>query len=429
MEKILLSWDRGRFTTKDNNISKKIIDHFPALSYRNFRLYWGGQLISLVGTWMQNIGQAWLVLQLTDSAFKLGAVTALQFLPLTLFSLFAGTFVDRFPKRRILLCTQTSFMILALILATLTYLNKIAYWHILILALCLGIVNTLDLPARQSIFVELVGKDSLMNAIALNSTVFQLGKVMGPAVAGILIGLLGMGPCFYLNALSFCPVILSLWLIDTPCQGKKIKDQNIFLNILDGLSHVRNHSSILLPLVLLAFFGIFVINNYNVLVPVYAKENLEQNALGYGFLMTSLGLGSLLGAISLAAKSKRGPRMRVLFGGGFGVSISMFLLGFEKVYILACVTLFVLGICHIIFIVSVNSTIQLYSEDQMRGRVMSIYALVYDGATPIGSLFSGQISEVGGVNLSLAACGGAGFLVVVIAALIFFKCHTGEAGE
>jgi MFS family permease len=405
---------------KSHLIAIKIAENFPALSYRNFRLFWVGQLISLVGTWMQNIGQAWLVLQLTDSAFKLGAVTALQYLPLTVFSLFAGPFIDRFPKRRILLGTQAGFMILALILATLTYLNRIRYWHTLILALCFGLVNTIDMPARQSFFIDLVGKNSLMNAIALNSGVMNLGRVLGPAVAGILIGLLGMATCFYLNALSFCPVLIGLWLIDASSPGKESKKQNILWDIRDGLAYVRNHSLIFLPLVLMAFIGTFVIN-YNVLVPVYAKENLGQTAMGYGFLMTSLGIGSFLGAIGLAAKSSNGPRMKVLLGGGLGVSALLFLLSFEKVYLLACLTLFVLGVCHIIFVVSVNSTIQIHAENQMRGRVMSLYTMVNGGTTPIGSLFAGQVAEVAGVNLSIALCGVIGFTAAVIVAGIFYR--------
>lgn len=222
----------------EHTLITNILDRFPALTFKNFRLFWLGQLISLIGTWMQNIGQAWLVLQLTDSAFKLGVVNALQFLPLTMFSLFAGPLVDRFPKRRILLFTQSSLLILALILATLTYLEIIRYWHILILATLLGFVNTLDMPARQSFVVELVGKKSLMNAIALNSVVFNFGRIVGPAVAGLLIGLLGMATCFYINALSFCAVIIGLAMIKVPDYVASVEQKHILREIKEGLHYI-----------------------------------------------------------------------------------------------------------------------------------------------------------------------------------------------
>jgi MFS family permease len=404
---------------QESILTRKLVNYFPALCYRNFRLFWVGQLISLIGTWMQNIGQAWLVLQLTDSAFKLGVVNALQFLPLTVFSLFVGPFVDRFPKRKILLGTQISLMVLAFILAALTALNKIQYWHILILALGLGMANTVDIPARQAFFIELVGKDSLMNAIALNSTVFNLGRVLGPAVGGILIGLLGMAPCFFLNAFSFCAVLLGLWLIDAPPMVTK-NETKILADIVEGLSYVRRKAIILLPLVLLAFIGTFVIN-FNVLVPVLAKENLGQNALGFGFLMSCIGLGSLTGALSLAGRSNDGPRLKTLLGGACGASFLVALLGLEGDYILACLTLFVIGFCTITFVISVNSTIQINSEDRMRGRVMSIYALVNGGVTPFGSLFAGQVSEVAGTQPCLIVSGVIGLVAVTVVTLLFRK--------
>lgn len=402
----------------------KVKDRFPALSFKNFRLFWAGQLISLIGTWMQNIGQAWLVLQLTDSAFKLGVVNALQFLPLTLFSLFAGPLVDRFPKRRILLCTQSSLMILALILATLTYLEAIRYWHILILAICLGLVNTLDMPARQSFVIELVGKKSLMNAIALNSVAFNLGRIVGPAVAGLMIGLLGMATCFYLNALSFCAVIIGLWLINVQNDVPGREEKDIVREIREGLHYIRGKRMILFPLLLLAVISTFTMN-FNVLIPAYAKESLGQDALGFGLLMTSMGIGSFLGALNLAANSKNGPSLKVLLGAALALSVLMAFLGFQRQYYFSCLIMLLIGFASMTFIASVNSTVQLNSENEMRGRVMSVYSWVFGGMTPLGSVFAGKISEAVGAHLSITICGLIGFLAVVAVLRQFYR--KGEA--
>lgn len=400
-----------------HSIKVIVKDRFPALGFRNFRLFWFGQLISLIGTWMQNIGQAWLVLELTDSAFKLGVVNALQFLPLTFFSLFIGPIIDRFPKRKLVIFTQVSLMILALILATLVYLEAIRYWHILILATCLGLVNTLDMPARQSFIIELVGKNCLMNAIALNSAVFNLGRIVGPAVAGVLIGLLGISTCFYLNAVSFVPVIIGLLLINVPNYVPEHEDKNLVAEMLEGLSYIKSKKIILFPILLLAFISTFTMN-FNVLIPVFARD-LGQEALGFGLLMTSMGIGSFLGAMFVAANSKNGPRQKVLFGAALGLSFLMSVLGFQRDFWISCLTMFLIGLCTIFFTASANSTVQLNSENRMRGRVMSVYTWVFGGMTPLGSVLIGQLSEVAGAHLSITICGLIGLLAVILIAVQF----------
>jgi MFS family permease len=401
----------------------KLSGMFPAFSHRNYRLFWFGQCISLIGTWMQTIGQSWLVLKLTDSPFKLGLVSAVQFLPMMIFSLFAGTFVDRFPKRTVLLITQASLAILAVVLATLTYFNVVQYWHVLVLAALLGLVNTLDMPTRQSFFVELVGREDLMNAIALNSTIFNLARILGPAVAGFLIGAVGIGICFYLNALSFLAVIIGLWLMDikpnvTHAPGQSIK--GILKDIFEGLSYIKTRDIILQPLLLLAVTSMFVMN-FNVLVPFYATHNLGQDAAGYGFLMTSMGMGSFLGALILAAKSKAGPCMKFLLYGAAGMSFLLAAMGLEHNYILACFTLLMLGFCAIAFTTLVNSTIQLNTDDHMRGRVMSVYSLVFGGVIPIGSIYAGKLTEVVGAPSSMFISGIIGMLAVGFVAVMLFK--------
>jgi MFS family permease len=391
-----------------NSIKRIFTTNFSALQHKNYRLFWFGQCISLIGTWIQNIGQSWLVLQLTNSALKLSLVSMVQFLPMMLFSLFAGTLVDRFPKRKVLLFTQSSLAILATILASITYFNVVKYWHVLVLALFLGIINTLDMPTRQSFFVELVGKEDLMNAIALNSSIFNLARILGPSVAGLLIGLVGIGTCFYINALSFIAVITGIWLIDTPSQAapknEVISFKHIFSDIGEGLRYINRNRIIKEPLLLLAVISAFVMN-FNVLIPVFAQQNLGQNATGYGLLMTCMGIGSFIGALMVAAKSKAGPKLKYLVGGSLGMSVFLVILGLEKSFELSCLTLFVIGFCSIMFTALVNSTIQLNSDDNMRGRVMSVYSLVFGGVIPIGSIFSGNISEYVGAPICMIISG------------------------
>ena len=362
---------------------------------------------------MQNIGQAWLVLQLTNSSFKLGLVTAMQFLPMMLFALFAGTLVDRFPKRTVLIFTQASLAILATVLASLTYFKIVQYWHVLVLAALLGIVTTLDMPTRQTFFVELVGKEDLMNAIGLNSSVFNLARILGPAVAGFLIALVGIGVCFYLNALSFLAVIVGLKMMDIKepivklSVNKSLK--NILVDIREGLTYIKSITLIFYPLLLLAIISIFVFN-FNVLIPIFAKQNLGQNAAGYGFMMTCVGIGSFIGALIITAKSKAGPKLKYLLSGALGMSLFLAIIGFEKNYILACVTLLALGFCSIIFTTLVNSTIQLTADDNMRGRVMSVFSLVFGGVTPIGSLYAGKLTEIVGAPGCMIISGTIGIL-------------------
>ncbi len=247
---------------------------FPALKHRNFRLFWFGQMISLIGTWMQNIGQDWLVLKLTNSAFLLGVVSALQFLPMLFLSLFAGVVIDRLPKRKILIFTQTSLMVTALALATLTALNAINYWEILVLATIVGFINTIDNPARQSFIIDLVGKEDLMNAISLNSSIFNAARIIGPGIAGVLIGLLGYALCFYLNALSFIAVITGLILIDVKMNKSRamLKKEDVIADIKEGLLYIKNTPIIFATILMMAVLSTFAIN-FNVLVPVFAKTS------------------------------------------------------------------------------------------------------------------------------------------------------------
>jgi len=391
-----------------STLSNSINQRFPALKHRNFNLFFIGQCVSLIGTWMQNIGQSWLVLELTQSALKLSVVTMVQFLPMLFLSLFAGSLIDRFPKRKLLIGVQAFMMLLAFILATLTYFKLVEYWHVLVLAFLLGLANTVDLPARQSYFIELVGKEDLMNAIALNSSIFQLARVIGPAIAGILIGLVGMAICFYINALSYVAVLIALSLISA--QGlshqsaRKFSFKSITGDIVEGLKYIHSRKIIELPLILLMVISTFALN-YSIILPLFATQILFQDSTGYGFMMSSMGIGSFIGALSVATHSKRGPSLRILVLCGLGTALTLSILGFERNFFLSMMTLFVIGFFSNIFIAMVNSTLQLNSQDTMRGRVMSVYALVFGGVAPFGAFLTGVLIEQLGLSLNMILSG------------------------
>ena len=272
--------------------------NFHSLAHRNYRLFFVGQLVSLIGTWMQAMAQAWLVYEITGSPFKLGIVAALQFLPVLVFGLFMGVFVDKFRKKRIIIITQIISMLQAFALFGLAYFNMIEYWHILILAGFLGCINALDMPARQAYVIELVGRKDVVNAIGLNSAVFNTARIVGPAIAGILMTGIGTAWCFFLNGVSFIGVIIALSMIhgrveestaEIAHQKKKI---NVFKDIKDGLSYIYK-TPILFNTALIILFVNILGFNYNVLLPVFAKAILGLREKGFGFLLSSLGVGSL----------------------------------------------------------------------------------------------------------------------------------------
>lgn len=397
--------------------------YFPALEQRNFRLFWLGQCVSVVGTWMQNVGQAWLVLELTGSAAKLSVVSAVQFVPMMFLALFAGPFIDRFPKRRTLILTQSALALLALALAVITATHIVQYWMILVLAFLLGMVQLVDNPTRQAYVIELAGRDALMNAVSLNSAAFNLARILGPAVAGLLIELIGIAPCFFLNALSFVAVIAALFAVDTPpvVSERPVESvRDVLSSVREGLTYIGRRREIALPLALMAVVSLFVIN-YSVFVPTFAKINLGRSASGYGFLMTAMGIGSLAAALALAVRSGKGPNPVRLFGGAAGCGLAILLCGLQRNYVLSCVLLAVTGFCTISFSASTNATVQLASDNEHRGRVMSVYSLVFGGVTPIGALYAGALSEATSPAFCMVVSGAIG-LAAALAAIIFAGC-------
>jgi MFS family permease len=389
---------------------------FQALRIRNYRLYWLGQLVSLTGTWMQTTAQGWLVLQLTQSPLAIGLATMFQFLPALLLSLFGGAIADRLPKYRLILFTQIAAFVQAVIFTLLVATGQIQLWQVYLLALALGLINALDTPARQSFVVELVGREALPNAVALNSLLFNGARVLGPGAAGILIAQLGLAPAFGLNALSFVAVIGSLLLIrpqelraTPPAPGRG----SMLEGIREGLSYTWRTPQVRLIMIVMAFVGTFGYN-FNVVLPLLAGFVLHTDATGFGALSAALGIGSLLGALAVAYIGKVSQRRLLL-----GAAAFCMILGVTALTPLLSVTLVLLaalGFAGIMFTTSANTLLQLTVPDALRGRVLSLYWMLFAGSTPIGALLIGALSRSIGVPETLLICAGLALLGVGIGA-------------
>ncbi len=378
---------------------------FITLAQPNFRFYWIGMCISLIGNWMQSVAQPWLAYSLTHSALLLGLVGAMQYLPPLLFSLLAGAVVDRLPTKRLLYFTQAASSLIVIILAILVYGGHVRYWHILVMAGMLGLVSTLDMPARQAFVVQLVRKEDLMNAIALNSVAFNTARVIGPAIAGILMGYYGAGICFLLNGISFAAVLISLFfIVPIPVEMAETAHKNILAEIKTGLRYVREHRIILESIVLMAIIGTFALNN-NVLVPVFNQEVLQQGERSLGFLLSFAGAGSLIGALIIAAISRSGPRRAIVYVGPVIIGLLLILNSLNQSFWLTGFYLAATGLFFNLFSSTINTTVQMNTPDYLRGRVMSLYTLVFVGSTPVGNLYAGWSDEFWGPQYGFAACG------------------------
>jgi MFS family permease len=393
---------------------------FSALRHRNFRLFWFGQLISLIGTWMQSIGQAWLVLVLShNNALELGIVGALQFLPVLVFSLFGGVIADRWPKRRLLLVTQSSAMLLALILYALTAAHVVQIWHIFVLATLLGTVNAVDMPTRQAFVVEMVGREEVMNAVALNSSLFNTARIVGPAVGGVLIAWLGVSLLFLLNGLSFIAVIIGLALMRSSELHTVIRPQNArgaratFSQLGEGLRYVRESAVVLSIILLVAGVGTFALN-FNVILPIFAADVLRVGAPGFGVMSAVTGAGSLVAALVIAATGRK-PRMSILLMSGAALALCEIGFALSQWYPLSLLLLAGCGFATISFSATANTALQTASPDHLRGRIMGLYIVFFAGTTPIGNLFTGGVASAW--NPALAV-----IVDAAIAALVVLFC-------
>ncbi|MFN8518206.1 MAG: MFS transporter [Chloroflexota bacterium] len=376
--------------------------------WRNFRLFYTGQLISLVGTWMQAVAQDWLVLELTNDPVALGVVAAAQFLPVMVLGLFGGIAADVLPKRRGLMVTQGSACVLALVLGLLVLGGHVQVWQVMVMAFCLGIVNAFDMPIRQSFVVEMVGREDIASAVALNSAAFNAARVVGPAVAGVLIGLIGLAPLFLLNSASYLVVIAGYLLMDgrdlqTPVRRHLERSvRGITDSLVEGLRYVRATPIILLCVSLIGVVSLFALN-FPVFGPLVARDVLHGGAETYGFLMASAGVGSLVSALMLAFGG-RAALGRVFIGGtlaGLGVAGA----GFSTLLPVSMALLALVGWSTVAIGATTNTMIQLAVPDALRGRVMSVYTTVFAGATPIGSLLMGSLASRAGVTATMAFAG------------------------
>jgi len=372
-----------------------------ALKHRNYRIFWMGQAVSVTGSWMQSVAQAWLVLELTDSAFLLGLLGAAQYVPILLFSLISGVIADRLPKRKLIIATQICLMFTALVLGLLVALDAVRYWHVLVLAFVAGMATALDIPARQSFIIELTGKADLMNGIALNASVFHGARVLGPALAGLVIARFGLELCFLINAASFVAVLAGLCAIRVEERSYTSHGERVWHDISEGLNYIRVDPSILYPILVLASVSVFALN-FNVLIPVFARTVLDLNAVGFGLLMAAHGIGALTGALFLAWVSHAGPRPSLIVGGVLGLCLSQLALAPVSNYTAAMVILGLSGWSMIVFAATVNSKVQIAVPDNLRGRVMSVYSMVFIGATPFGNLFSGAVARAWGAPAAFA---------------------------
>ena len=379
---------------------------FSAFSYRDFRLFWFGQIVSLSGTWMQSVAQGWLVYSLTKSPFYLGLVAAAGSLPILLFTLAGGIVADRFRKRNLLLLTQAFSIIPAVLLGLLTEFHLIVVWQVALLATFLGTVNAFDIPARQSFMVELVGKNSLTNAIALNSAAFHGARMIGPVVAGVAISYMGLPACFYLNAISFLAVIFALSKIES--RGEKNEgSQGIWKDLAEGLQFIRNKPDIYRTIILITVFSLIALP-FITLLPVFAGDVLKKGSKGFGFLVGATGAGALSAALTLAFKGEIENKNRFMAFSASCVSFSLLVFSLSENFVLSLVVLVLIGWGLVSFLATANSFIQLSTPDRLRGRAMSVYTFVFLGTAPIGNSLLGTAAKFIGttkaVSISALIC-------------------------
>ena len=387
---------------------------FHSLKVRNFRLFIIGQIMSLTGSWMQTTAQAWLVLQLSNSPLALGFVTTLQFLPVTLLSLYGGVLADRIPKRRALIVTQALLLVQAVIFGILVGSGTIQLWQIYVLAVGQGIVTAIDTPVRQAFVAEMVGREELVNAVALNSMTFNGARIVGPALAGLVIAQFGIAPALYLNALSFIAVLIALFMMNEKALFfvANAPKGSAWNNLKEGLSYTWNTPEVLIMIILLAAIGTFGYN-FTVTLPLIADFVVHTDAQGFGALSSFLGIGSLIAAIYTAYV--RELKLRRVLLGAASFCFLLALTAIIPVFAVSALILTALGAAAIIFSTSTNSMLQLNTPDHLRGRVMSLNVLLIMGSTPIGAFLIGLLSQSLGVPAAILTCAFLCALGVVVA--------------
>ena len=406
-----------------------------ALRHRNFRFFFFGQLVSVTGTWMQSVALGWLLVTMVganQAIVLLGLLGVVQFLPVLALGLFGGIIADIWPKRYLVIGTQTAAGILALTLGVLVYSGDIAIWQIFLLAFLLGLVNAADMPARQSFVVEMVGPEDVANAIALNSAVFNGARVVGPAVAGILIAIVGTAPCFLLNGLSYAAVVAGLLAMrdgelrpaDRLAVPKSVAA--IRENLGEGLRYVRHTPIVLLAIGVIGFVSTFGMN-FNVVLPVLAAGVLKVGPNGLGLLYSAMGAGAVIAALGVATLQR--PRVRVLVGGGMVLGVAELVLASTTSYPIALAAVFFSGMGAIATAASANSLVQITVPGPLRGRVMSVYTTVFAGSTPIGSGLTGSFGGLWGTPVAIAMNGVVTLCAEAIAAIAVLRGAVPRVGQ
>lgn len=388
---------------------------FRALRHREYRVFWTGNFVSNIGSWMQNVAQGWLVLQITNSPFWLGLVGFAQQMPALVFSLLGGVIADRTSRRRMLLITQTSMMLLALVLAVLTNLNWITVRDIVLIALLAGTTMALNAPTYQSAIRDLVPREDTLNAIALNSIQFNLSRVLGPSLAGFTIAGLGVAACFYLNALSYVPLLFVIARVAFPARQSR-EATSIRGDLAEGFRYVREHRTILVLVVLVAMVSMFGLP-YLVMMPAFARDVLSVGAPGLGYLVAAAGAGALLGGIHLAMLKSHRRRGPVVLAATLIFFAAILLFCLSRRPLLSALLLAVAGGAMVSSVATVNSLIQTLVPDSIRGRVLSMHTMAFLGFTPLGSLLVGALAEHWGAPTALALS--SGFALAATAVILF----------
>lgn len=387
---------------------------FAALRIRNFRLYWSGQLVSFIGTWMQNIAANWLILDLTGSAFFVGLNSTLTWLPSWLLTLPAGLLADRVNKRNIMLVTQSALALLALLLAVLTWTGTVTVTHILVIGCAAGFVVAVNSPVVQAIIPELVRGKDILNAVALNSIMFNSARIIGPSLAGVILGTLGPGACFGLNSLSFLAIIIPLAVIRLSSPPGSADTEPVWSRMTSGLGFVRRNADVRTLILLVAVFSSLGVT-YLPLLPVYARTVFAAGPGGYGLMMAMVGIGAVAGGLTIATVSRTRHRGRILIAGSVIFGGLLVGLSFTRNFGLGLVLLAMVGFCQANVTSLSNTLIQTLSPDYIRGRVMSVFVLAFNGMFPLGSLLAGSIAQRWGAPVATFV-GGAGVLTGILLA-------------
>jgi MFS family permease len=404
-----------------------------AFRHRNYRLFFGGQALSLIGTWMQQVAQAWLVLEISGGdPLWLGVVAAAQFVPVMVFGLFAGVLADALPKRQTLLAVQIAMMLLAIVLAIITASGIVEIWMVVVLALLLGCANAIDMPVRQSFAMELVGPKDVGNAVSLNSAMFNGARVVGPAVAGLTIGAFGVAMAFAINAVSFLAVIVGLSMMrdEELIRPRLIPRPRsvgaVFENLAEGLQYVRQTPVVLMAVSVVGLVATFGMN-FNVLIPPLAQDVFHSDAAGYGFLMTASGLGALSAAVGLVVGGR--PRPIRIALGGVVLGVASVLLALTSSFPIALILMAAVGAGGITMAATANATIQLSVPDGLRGRVMSVYTTVFSASVPVGGLAMGALASVFGISVSIAIGGALSLATGIVAFIWWQRIRSGWSGS